>query len=289
VFRSLAGGAPDRYLRAVSRTLLRRVALSAVAGVGLVVSPAAAETAWPDGEEVVRRVNEREDGQAVARTLVMELIEKGGASRTRETRSFRRDFDGERRSVLFFESPANLKGTALLTWDDRDPARDDAQWLYLPGLRKSRRVAMSERGRAFLATDLTFDDMKNETRVSRSDYRWRTVGEEEVDGARCLVVEALPVDERTARELGYGRILLRVDAERWLPRFGEYWDPRGQPLKTVRLLDVRPVQEIWTPHRIEVENLQTGHRTRLEFRDVDYAPELPDDLFTEAALARGAP
>jgi hypothetical protein len=234
-------------------------------------------------------VNAREDGAAVARTLVMELVEKGGASRTRVTRSFRRDFDGERRSVLFFASPANLKGTALLTWDDRDPARDDAQWLYLPGLRKSRRIAMSERGRAFLGTDLSYEDMKNETRLSRADYRWRTTGEEVVDGARCWVVEGVPVDERTARELGYGRLLLRVDAERWLPRLGEYWDPQGAPLKRIRLGDVREVQGIWTPHEFEAENLRTGHRTRLEFRDVDYAPALPDDLFTEAALARGAP
>jgi len=288
----------DLYLRAVLRTLVRRSALAVLAvgatglvSAGLVSAGAAraAEAAWPDGDEVVRRVNAREDGVAVARTLVMELVEKGGASRTRVTRSFRRDLDGERRSVLFFESPANLKGTALLTWDDPDPARDDAQWLYLPGLRKSRRVAMSERGRAFLGTDLSFEDMKNETRVSRADYRWRTVGEETVDGARCLVIEGVPVDERTARELGYGRILLRVDAERWLPRLGEYWDPHGERLKTVRLGDVREVQGIWTAHRIEAENLRTGHRTRLEFRDVDYQPALPDDLFTEPALARGAP
>jgi outer membrane lipoprotein-sorting protein len=273
-------------------TLVRTSALIAVAaGVGWSYPPASrAADALPEGAEVARRVNARPDGESVARTLVMELVEKGGGSRTRVTRSFRRDAPGgERRSVLFFESPANLKGTALLTWDDPDPAHDDAQWLYLPGLRKSRRVAMSERGRSFLGTDLTFEDMKKETRLSLADYRWTTIGEEEVDGARCLVVEAVPVDERTARELGYGRVRLRIDAELWLPRFGEYWDPKGTPLKTVRLQDVRAVQGVWTPHRIEAEDLRTGHVTRLEFRDVDYERALPEDLFTEAALARGAP
>jgi hypothetical protein len=269
--------------------------VAAAAGVAWLSSTAApasvagAQAAWPEGAEVARRVNERPDGDAVARTLVMELVEKGGAARTRVTRSFRRDFDGERRSVLFFESPANLKGTALLTWDDRDPARDDAQWLYLPGLRKSRRVAMSERGRAFLGTDLSLEDMKNETRLSREDYRWRTIGEETVDDAHCWVVEAVPVDEHTARELGYGRVLLRVDAERWLPRLGEYWDLQGAPLKKVRLADVRTVQGIWTPHRIEAENLRTGHRTVLRFERIDYRSAVPDELLTEAALRRGHP
>lgn len=252
--------------------------------------PAVAEDALPDGAEIAQRVNARDDGDTVSRVLLMELVDKSGFRRIRETRSFRRDFDGgERRSVLFFDAPANLKGTALLTWDDPDPAQDDAQWLFLPELRKSRRVAMSERGRSFLGTDLSFEEIKKETRVSVEDYRWRTVGEEEVDGAACLVVEATAVDERTARELGYGRILLRVDAELWIPRLGEYWDPSGEPIKTIRIADIRPVQGIWTPHAIEATNLRTGHRTRLEFRDVDYERPLPDDLFTEAALARGPP
>ncbi len=251
---------------------------------------AAAEDALPDGLEIVQRVNARADGESVSRVLVMELVDKSGFRRVRETSSFRRDLDGgERRSVLFFDAPANLKGTALLTWDDPDPAQDDAQWLFLPELRKSRRIAMSERGRAFLGTDLSFEEIKKETRVSIEDYRWRTIGEEQVDGAACHVVEATAVDEGTARELGYGRILLRVDALLWIPRFGEYWDPRGEPVKTIRITDIRPVQGIWTPHVIEAANLQTGHRTRLEFRDVDYERPLPDDLFTEAALARGAP
>jgi uncharacterized protein len=255
----------------------------------LVASVGSAAEDRLDGEEVARRVNARDDGQSVSRTLVMELVDKGGASRTRTTRSFRRDFPGERRSVLFFESPASLKGTALLTWDQPDHAREDAQWLYLPALRKARRVAMSERGRSFLGTDLSFEDMKNETRLPTDTYRWQAVGEEETDGRPSLVVEGVPVDERTARELGYGRVRLWVDAERWLPLLGEYWDVRGEPLKTIRLADVREVQGIWTPHRIEAENRKTGHRTRLEFREVVYDPVLPDDLFTEQALARGAP
>src|SRR5690606_32168533 len=145
-----------------------RAAGAVLLGCALAAAPAARaqDGAWPDGEEIARRVNEREDGRAVARILHMELVDKGGTVRTRTTRSFRRDVGDQRRSVLFFEAPANLKGTALLTWDERDPARDDVQWLYLPGLRKTRRVAMSERGRAFLGTDLTFEDMKNETRLA---------------------------------------------------------------------------------------------------------------------------
>jgi hypothetical protein len=243
----------------------------------------------PTGDEVVRRVDARDDGHAVARTLVMELIDKDGSTRTRTTRSFRRDFDDGRRSVLFFETPATVRGTALLTWDYADPSREDDQWLYLPALRKPRRIAVSERGQAFLGTDLTYEEMKKETRLSAEDYRWRSTGTDVVDGHACVVIEGVPADAETERELGYGRVLVRVDSALWLPRFAEYWTPGGDPLKTVRLLDVEPIEGIWTPLRIEVANVQTGHRTSLRFEDVDYHPALPDDLFTAGALGRGAP
>src|SRR5690606_26104671 len=103
---------------------------------------------------------------------------------------------------------------------------DDPQWLYLPGLRKSRRIAVSERGRSFVGTDLSFEDMRNETRLPSETVRWRTVGEEDVAGVRAFVLEGEAVDEGAARQIGYGRVVVRIDAERWLPLFGEYWDLR---------------------------------------------------------------
>jgi hypothetical protein len=243
----------------------------------------------PAGDQIARRVNERDDGRQVSRTMAMELIEKAGSSRTRLTRSFRRDFGDERRSVLFFEDPPNLKGTALLSFDYPQRGRPDDQWLYLPALRRARRIATSERGRAFLGTDFSYEDMRKETRLSLDDYHWRTVGSEEVEGRRCWVLEATPVDDATARELGYGRLRVRIDAEIFLPRLAEYWAPAGELLKTIRLGEVREVQGVWTPHRIEATTAASGHRTTLTFRDVDYLREVPEGLFDESALAHGAP
>jgi hypothetical protein len=131
--------------------------------------------------------------------------------------------------------------------------------------------------------------MRKETKLSLQDYRWRTVGAEEVEGRRCWVVEATPVDDATARELGYGRVRVRVDAEIWLPRLAEYWTPAGELLKSIRLGDVTAVQGIWTPLRIEATTAASGHRTALTFRDVDYRTEVPEGLFDETALAHGAP
>lgn len=250
---------------------------------------ASADDAPPAGEEIVRRVNARDEGESVSRTWTMELVEKDGTIRERTLRSYRRRFGDEKRAVLFFEDPPTIKGTALLTFDYADATRPDDQWFYLPALRKSRRVALAERGRAFLGTDFSFEDMKRETQLSLDDYMWKTLGEEVVDGHRTYVIEATPIDDRVARELGHGRVRVRVDAEIWFPRLAEFWEVDGALQKTIRLHDVAQVQEIWTAQRIEAETVATGHRTTLQFRNIEFGAEIPEELFSEAALRRGAP
>ena len=265
---------------------MKRAALLLVA-IAASVPARAAQMDRPEGVEVARRINARDEGEAVSRGVRFELMDRQGGRRTRETRVFRKSDVAGKRTVLFFLEPKNLRDTAFLTVDFAEPGREDDQWLYLPAARKVRRISATDRGEAFLGTDLSYEDVKLETRVGLDDYRFATVGEEEVDGRRCWVGEALPVDEKTARELGYGRLLLRVDAEIWMVRKAEYWDPGGRLLKTTQLGDIRPVDGIWTVHRVEVANARTGHRTILTFHDVDYASPVSDDLFTERALVRG--
>jgi uncharacterized protein len=273
----------------VSGPTARTAARLGLVLVLLAAAARAADLAPPSGDELARRVNARDDGAAVSRTLRMELVDKRGQTRTRTTRSYRRDVGDERRSVLFFVDPTTVKGTAFLTWDYPDPHRDDDQWLYLPALRKSRRIAAGDRGQSFLGTDLSYEDMKNETRLGVADYRWTTQGEERVDGHRCWLLEGLARDDATAHALGYGRILVRVDAELAIPRRVEYWDPKGELLKTVDLREIEAIQGIWTPQLVEVRNHQTGHATIFRFEDVDYAHPPPEDLMTEGALRRGPP
>ena len=205
----------------------------------------------------------------------------------RETRGFRKYYGDEKRSVIFYLQPKNVKDTACLTYDYPQADVDDDQWLYLPAMRKVRRISASDRGDYFLGTDFTYEDIKLETKVSIADYARKTTGEGEVDGHHCYVVEALPVDDETAKELGYGRVEQCVDDEIWMVRRSRFWDTRGKLLKTIYTRDIRQVQSIWTQHHLEVENHKTGHRTVFIFSEVDYAKGVRDGLFTQKAIRRG--
>lgn len=242
---------------------------------------------WPNGDEIARRINARDEGAAVARDLTMEMTDRHGKTRTRKTRGYRKYYGDEKRTVIFYLSPSNVKNTAFLTWDYPEAHKDDDQWLYLPAMRKVRRISASDRGDYFLGTDLTYEDMKLETRVSIGDYKRTTLGEDEVEGHHCYLLQSFPVDQETARELGYGRVEQWVDSEIWMVRRAKFWDPKGNLLKTAHIRDISRVQGIWTQHRIEVENHKTGHRTLFLFSAVDYRQGIDDGLFTQNALRRG--
>jgi len=241
----------------------------------------------PDGDLIARNINSRDEGISVSRTLAMEMTDRHGKKRTRITKAYRKYFGSEKRTVIFYIEPKNVRDTAFLTWDYSDSDKDDDQWLYLPAMRKVRRISASDRGDYFLGTDLTYEDIKLETRVSIPDYRRKTIGEDEQDGHHCFLVEAIPVSNNVADELGYGKVEQCVDDEIWIVRRSRFWDTNGNLLKIVSIGDIRKVQGIWTQHEIEVENKKTGHSTKFIFSDVNYKAGVPDDLFTQNALRRG--
>ena len=247
----------------------------------------AAEADRPTGLEIAQRINARDEGEAVSRNLTMEMIDRRGKKRVRETRSFRKYYGEEKRTVIFYLKPKNIKKTAFLTYDYPQADRDDDQWLYLPAMRKVRRISASDRGDYFLGTDFTYEDIKKESKVSIEDYSWATVGEEEIDGHHSYIVEAVPVNDRVAKELGYSKVRSWVDSKIWMIRQSKRWDVRGNELKTIYTRDIRQVQNIWTAHSIEVSNHKTKHSTRFLFSDINYAAGVKDSIFTQRALRRG--
>lgn len=261
----------------------------------LLVSAAQADPAaspplpTPTGLEVVQRVNDRDEGIALRRRSRMELIDAKGRTRTREAKMFRKSSEDVKKTSVHFVEPAALAGTAFLTFDYADAERDDDQWLYLPAHRKVRRISPSDRGGSFFGTDLSYEDVKKETKLALEDYRWTVLGTETVDGHDCYLLEGIPVDDATARELGYGRVLSRIDRERWITRLADYWDLKAQHLKTTHNVAIDEIDGIWTIRRTEVENHRSGHRTVLEFSDIAYDDSLPDELFEPGSLTRGIP
>ena len=245
------------------------------------------ETTLPEASLVTSQINSRDEGETVSRKLTMVMRDKRGKTRKRETKSYRKYYSEEKRTVIFYLSPKNIKDTAFLTYDYNDPEQEDNQWLYLPALRKVRRISASDRGDYFLGTDLTYEDLKLETRVATDDFNFQTIATCEVNGHSGLKIEGRPKTEDIARELGYSKTLSCVDNKIWMVRQSLFWGVQGKLLKTVTNSNIKQVQGIWTQHNIDVENHKTGHSTALTFSEVNYQNPVVDDIFTTNAIKRG--
>ncbi len=259
---------------------------------GLAHPAASAEVAsseLPTGLEVVEQVNRRDEGVTLRRDSHMELIDSKGRTRSRVARMFRKYDGDDKKTTVYFTEPATIAGTSFLTFDYAEAERADDQWLYLPAHRKVRRISPTDRGSSFFGTDLSYEDVKKETKLAAEDYRWKVLGTETVDGHECYVLEGIPIDEQTARDLGYSRVLSRIDKNLWLTRRADYWDLKDQHLKTTHNLEIEEIGGFWTIVRTEVVNHRSGHRTIFEFSNIAYDDGVPDELFEPGNLTRGIP
>ena len=241
----------------------------------------------PTGEQIAKNINARNEGISQSRSMKMILTDKRGKERIRETVSYRKYFGDEKRTVIHYLTPRNIKKTAFLTYDYPDVTKDDDQWLYLPAMRKVRRISASDRGDYFLGTDFTYEDIKKESKVTMEDYTRKTLREEVLDKHPTYVIEAIPVSDEVAEELGYGKVIQWVDKNIWMTRKSEFYDTRGKHLKTTLFKDIKQVDSIWTAHRLEVDNHKTDHKTVFIFSDIIYDKEVRDDYFTQHAIRRG--
>lgn len=248
-------------------------------------------TALPKASNLVAGVNARADGEFVSRSLKMTLTDRRGKTRTRDTFGYRKYYgsgkEQEKRTVIFYRSPTSLKGTGFLTYDYQDAEKEDDQWLYLPALRKVRRISAADRGDYFLGTDFTYEDIKKAGKLEESDYTFKTIAEEMIGEHLTYVVRAIPTSDATAQELGYSKVILNIDPQIHMIRTAKYFDVNGNALKTLVNKKITQIEGIWTSVETQIVNHKTGHRTDFVFSDISYAKPVADSVFQKRALRRG--
>lgn len=238
-------------------------------------------------DQIVSFINAVDEGGQVSRTMTMNLVDRQGKVRSRTAVNYRKHYPDEMRTALFFLEPANIRDTGFLIWDYNEYGREDDQWLYLPAMRKVRRISASNRGDYFLGTDFTYEDMKLDGKLEPLDYDFSLLGTDKIGETDCYKIQARPKDDDIAEELGYSRSVICVDPTNWIILRTEFWDLKGNLLKTLTVDDIRQVDGIWTRHQLRVANHQTGHKTEFLLSDVDYLTPVEDNWFTKMALARG--
>ncbi len=232
-----------------------------------------------NGRQIMVLADERPDGDDRHSTMKMTLVNKRGRKRVREVENYSKDYGKDKKSVMVFQRPADVKGTAFLSWDYDEAAREDDKWLYLPAMKKVRRISGASSNEYFMGTDFTYDDM-GDRNVDEDTHT--LLGSEVIDGCDCWKVESIPVDKADM----YTRKVIWIDKQAHISRKVEYYDKDGL-LKIFRVLDCKKQDGFWTVFKSEMDNVSRKHKTIMEIFSVKYNTGIRDSLFKVSTIQRG--
>lgn len=259
------------------------ILLMVMAGGAMAAEDAAHTTeAEKRGLEIAREADRRGAGFGdMQANLRMVLISKRGETSERELRMQVLEGEGDEgdKSLVIFETPRDVRGTALLTWSHKN--QDDDQWLYLPALRRVKTIASRNKSGPFMGSEFAYEDMRPQE-VEKYSYQY--LREEPcADGLTCFVIERYPVDEHS----GYTKQVAWIDTQEYRTWKVDYYDRKKSHLKTLESSGFEHHQgEWWRPAKMSMTNHQTGKGTDLFWSNYRFNTGLTEADFTRNSLKR---
>ena len=238
------------------------------------------ETPEEKGLRIARESSARSDGFGdFTAGLTMVLRDRQGRESVRQMRFKVLEASGDGDKSLFvFDQPRDVQGTALLTHAHINT--QDDQWLYLPALKRVKRISAAKRAGSFMGSEFSFEDM---TSAEVEEYTYRYLRDEPCGELSCTVTEQFPLDEKS----GYSRKVVWQDTAELRPWKLELYDRGGSHLKTLTISNYRQyLDRYWRAGEQTMVNHLTGGSTTLHWADFQFRTNLDDREFTQTALRR---
>jgi outer membrane lipoprotein-sorting protein len=247
----------------------------------LLPSIAAAESREEKGLAIAREAERRNESfQDFTADMRMVLRNRHGQEsiRTIRIRTLEVEGDGDK-SLSIFDDPRDVKGTAFLTYSHK--AGDDDQWLYLPAMKRVKRISSRNKSGSFMGSEFSYEDIASQE-IEKYTYKW--LRDELYDGRQCFVSERYPVDRKNS---GYTRQLIWLDKAEYRPFKIEYFDRKNALLKTLTVKNYQQYQnKFWRAGEMHVVNHQSGKSTALYWTNYQFRTGLTDDAFSKNSLKR---
>jgi outer membrane lipoprotein-sorting protein len=232
------------------------------------------------GREIAEEAQRRDEGFGDTVTeITMQLMSTDGRIRERRLswQTLEVIDDGDK-SLTIFHEPRDIAGTAFLSFTHIN--EPDDQWLYLPALKRVKRIASANQTSSFMGSEFSYEDLLSDE-VERFDYRW--LRDEVCGELTCFVLERRP----RYPDSGYSKQIVWVDQEEYRTLKIEYYDRREDHEKTLSLDSYRQyLGEFWRAHEFRMENHQTQKATLLAFDTYSFQTGLTDRDFDPNALRR---
>lgn len=237
--------------------------------------------------QIMQAVEDRDDGDNQTTDMLMVLIDKNKKLRKKFFQNYSKDFGKDTKRIMFIKSPAQIKNTGFLTFDYDDEAKDDNQWLFLPAVGKTKRIASSDKSSSFMGSDLNYSDM---TSRNLDDYNFRMLKESSIKGQKVWIIESIPKSREIADEIGYKKSILAVGHDNFLVIRAKMWTNEGGYVKYLEAKKIQQIDGIWVITQTQVSKKQgkaVKHKTLLEFTNVKFNQDLDENIFTIRRLEKG--
>ena len=233
------------------------------------------------GLAIAREADKRDTGFGdFTADMQMILMNKHGQKSERKIRirTLEVKEDGDK-SLTIFDTPRDVKGTAFLNFTHK--VGDDDQWLYLPALKRVKRISSRNKSGSFMGSEFAYEDISSQE-VEKYTYKW--VRDEKYEDQECFVVERYPVDKKNS---GYTKQVTWLDKKEYRVRKVDYFDRKNSLLKTLTSTDYRKyLDKYWRPDQMYMVNHQTGKSTKLIMSNYKFRTGLKDSDFSQNRLRR---
>jgi len=239
-----------------------------------------AETAEEKGLRIAQEANQADDGWGdMQADMLMILRNAQGQETTREVRNRQLEVEGDGdKAMSIFDSPSDVKGTAFLSHTHALEADD--QWLYLPALKRVKRISSNNKSGPFMGSEFAYEDITSQE-VEKYTYKW--LRDEDYEGRDSYVMERYP----TYKHSGYTKQVAWLDKQMLQPLKVEFYDRKGSLLKTLTAHDYQQyLDRYWRAGRMEMVNHQTNKSTTMLWKNYQFGTGLSDRDFDTNTLKR---
>jgi hypothetical protein len=235
-----------------------------------------------DANRILERSRELTIADAMEATMTLTITDRNGSERIRTNTMISKKYpDGTEKRLIRFVSPAEVQGTSILLHDYTD--RQDDMWIYLPALKRVRRIVSSEKGKSFMGSEFTNSDMSS---PPSSDFNSRHLEESGRDD--LWVIESIPADASLVNQYGFAKRINYFRKENLQLQKMEFFDRNGVHYKTIEVLAVESIDSNgrYMVSDMQAINHQTGRSSRMKMENLSTSVKPSDSLFDAQNLDR---
>jgi outer membrane lipoprotein-sorting protein len=259
---------------------MKKLLISSMVICLLSISASMAQSPEARGLEIAQAAEDADKGfESSKASLKMILTNKQGQESQRylENQTLELHDDGDK-SLIVFNSPKDVEGTATLTFTHKSTADD--QWLYLPALKRVKRISSDNKSGPFMGSEFAYEDLSSQ---EVEKYKYKYIKEDDVNGNKAYVVERYPVDPKS----GYTKQVVWYNKENFRIEKTDYYDRKGALMKTLTFKNYKQyLNKHWRASELAMENHLSGKKTRLLFENYSFKTGLKDQDFSQNSLVR---